>query len=46
LIGGVLAIVKAERAKPDKPPEVSLLFWRRSPRRPGPDRQAQETADP
>ena len=46
LIGGVLAIVKAERAKPDKPPQVSLLFWRRSPRRPGPDRQAPETADP
>lgn len=46
LIGGVLAIVKAERAKPDKPPEVSLLFWRRRARRPSPDRQAPGTADP
>jgi len=47
LIGGVLAIVKAERAKPDKPPpEVSLLPWRPRARRPSPDRQAPGTADP
>ena len=44
LIGSVLAIVKAERAKPDKPPKVSLLpsttqrvfHWRQTARRPGP----------
>jgi hypothetical protein len=45
LIGSVLAIVKAERAKPGRPTEVSLLPWR--PRaRPRPDRQAPETAGP
>jgi hypothetical protein len=46
LIGSVLAIVKAERAKPDKPPKVSLLAWRPRTRRPRPDQQAPETADP
>ena len=46
LIGSVLAIVKAERAKPDKPTEVSLLPWRPRARRPRPDRQAPETAVP
>jgi hypothetical protein len=53
LIGSVLAIVKAERAKPDKPPKVSLLpsttqrvfHWRQTARRPGPDVQHPETAD-
>jgi hypothetical protein len=44
LIGSVLAIVKAERAKPDKPPEVNLLPWRPGTRRPRPDQQAPETA--
>jgi hypothetical protein len=46
LIGGVLAIVKAERAKPDKPPQVSLLPWRRRAWRARPDRQAPEIAGP
>jgi hypothetical protein len=55
LIGCVLAIVQAQRAKPDKPPrEVSLLpgttqrilHWRPRVRRSGPEVQAQETADP
>jgi hypothetical protein len=54
LIGSVLAIVKAERDKPDKPPEISLLpgtvqrilHWQPKARRPRPDRQAPETADP
>jgi hypothetical protein len=46
LIGSVLAIVRAERAKPDKPTEVSLLPWRPRARRPRPDRQAPETTDP
>ena len=44
LIGSVLAIVKAERAKPDKPPEVNLLPWRPRTRRPRPVQQASETA--
>jgi hypothetical protein len=54
LIGSVLAIVKAERDKPGKPPEISLLpctvqrilHWRPRRRRPRPDQQAPETADP
>jgi hypothetical protein len=46
LIGSVLAIVKAERAKPDKPPQVSLLAWRPGMRRPRPAQQAPETAGP
>lgn len=54
LIGSVLAIVQAQRAKPDKPSEVSLLpgttqrilHWRPGARRSGPDVQAPETADP
>ena len=53
LIGSVLAIVQAQRAKPDKPPEVSLLpvttrrilHWRPRARRSGPDVHAPETAD-
>jgi len=54
LIGGILAIVKAERAKPDQPPKVSLLphtvqrilhLWPGA-RRPRPDQQATETAQP
>jgi hypothetical protein len=53
LIGSVLAIVQAQRAKPDKPPEVSLLpgttqrilHWRPRARRPGPEVQAPATAD-
>ena len=46
LIGSVLAIVRAERAKPDEPPKVSLLPWRPRMRRPRPDQQAPETANP
>ena len=54
LIGSVLAIVQAQRAKPDKPSEVSLLpgttqrilHWQPGARRSGPDVQAPETADP
>jgi hypothetical protein len=46
LIGSVLAIVKAERAKPDKPTGVSLLPWRPRARRSRPDRPIPETADP
>jgi hypothetical protein len=55
LIGSVLAIVKAQRDKPgEPPPEISLLpgttqrilHWRPRARRPSPDRQAPETADP
>jgi hypothetical protein len=54
LIGSVLAIVQAQRAKPDKPPEVSLLpgttqrilHWRPRARRSGPEVQAPGTADP
>jgi hypothetical protein len=55
LIGSVLAIVKAQRDKPSKPPpEISLLpgttqrilHWRPRARRPRPDRQAPETAGP
>jgi hypothetical protein len=55
LIGCVLAIIQAQRAKPDKPPpEVSplpattqrILHWRPRARRPGPEVQAPETADP
>ena len=54
LIGSVLAIVKAERTKPDKPPAISLLpsttqrllHWRQMARRSGPDVQHPETADP
>lgn len=54
LIGSVLAIVQAQRAKPDKPSEVSLLpgttqrilHWQPEARRSGPDVQAPETADP
>jgi hypothetical protein len=54
LIGGILAVVKAERAKPDKPPKVSLLpstvqwilhLWPRA-RRARPDQHATETAQP
>jgi hypothetical protein len=52
LIGSVLAIVHAQRAKPDKPPEVSLLpgttqrivHWRPGTRRSGPDVHPSETA--
>jgi hypothetical protein len=51
LIGSVVAIIQAQRAKPDKPPEVSLLpsttqrilHWRPSARRSGPDEQPPET---
>jgi len=55
LIGSVVAIVKAQQDKPDKPPpEISLLprttqrvlHWRPGARRPGPDRQTPETASP
>jgi hypothetical protein len=54
LIGSVLAIVQAQRAKPDKPPEVSLLpgttqrilHWQPRARRSGSEVQAPETADP
>jgi hypothetical protein len=53
LIGSILAIVRAERATPDKPTEVSLLphatqrvlHWRPRAWRPGPDVKAPETAD-
>ena len=53
LIGSVLAIAKAQRDKPRKPPEISLLpgttqrilHWRPRARRPRPDRQTPETAD-
>ena len=54
LIGSVLAIVKAQQTKPDKPAEISLLprttqrilpRWPRA-RRPGPDISAPETTDP
>jgi hypothetical protein len=54
LIGSVLAIVQAQRAKPEKPAEVSLLpvttrrilHWRPRARRSGADVPAPETADP
>jgi hypothetical protein len=54
LIGSVLAIVQAQRAKPDKPPEVSLLpgttqlilHWQPAARRSGPEAGAPETAHP
>ena len=54
LIGSVLAIVKAQRDKPGKPPEISLLpgitqrilHWQPRALPPGPDRQTPETADP
>ena len=53
LIGSVLAVVQAQRAKPDKPPEVSLLpgttqrilHWRPRARRSGLDVEPPETAD-
>jgi hypothetical protein len=54
LIGSVLAVVKAQRDKPKKPAEVSLLpratqrvvHWRPRAARLGSDVQAPETADP
>jgi hypothetical protein len=53
LIGSVLAIVQAQRAKPDKPPEVSLLpgttqrilHWRPRARHAAPDVQPTESSD-